>query len=42
LKQLADVTGIRLPKQTSGEHNALDDAMWVKSSCDIIANVGVK
>lgn len=32
LKQLADVFGKKLPKQTSGEHHALSDARWVKQS----------
>jgi len=32
LRQAVDGFSFRLPKQVSTEHNALDDAMWVKDS----------
>lgn len=32
LKQLADEDGMRLPKQTAGQHDALADALWCRDS----------
>ena len=34
LKQLAVMCNVKLPEQTSVEHNALNDAIWVKERCE--------
>jgi len=43
LKQLCDDLGNpKLPKQQAGEHNALDDALWVKDMYIRLARLAVR
>ena len=43
LKQLCDEVGNpKLPKQQTGEHNALDDALWVKDMYIRLARLAVR
>jgi len=41
LRQLIDGMPVRLPKQESTKHNALEDAKWVKSSYEWVHNPNI-